>query len=81
MQYGQEPISTSCDADMTLQLLQLHLQDFVKLLGVWGIKDTHMTFVDDLLLPKEHVLQTLAFGAESTFLGCVRCMAALLFFS
>lgn len=80
-QYRQKPVNISCEADMTLQLLQVHQEAFVQLLGVLGIKDTHVTFVDDLLFPEDHILQSAILGAEMSFLGCCRCMATLLFFS
>ena len=78
MQYRQYSASVSCDDDITLHQLQLNLQGFVKLLGVLGIQDIHITFVDDLLFPKSHTLLKAVHGAESTVLsGC----AALFFFS
>ena len=82
-QYRQKPVNISCEEDMTLQLLLLHLEGFVQMLGLLGITDTHVTFVDDLLFPKDHILQSAVFGAEIllNFLGCYRCMATLLFFS
>lgn len=94
MQYNQNFASLSCDAspdislqscdgapDVTLQLLQLHLASYVKFLATSGIKDPHMTFVDDLLLPREHILVTTVCGVELKLPGGLACLAALFCFS
>lgn len=81
MQYRQNSANMSCDADINLDQLQLKMEDSVKLLGILGIKDAHMTFVDDLLFPENHILQKSVHGAELTVLGGCACLAALFFFS
>lgn len=78
MQYKQNAANMSCDA---LHQLQLNLEGFVNSMGAFGIKNSHVTFVDDLLFLENHTLLKAVHGGQLTVLGGCACLAALAFFS